>query len=1337
MPKITFKPFALACTAAVLTIFVGVRLAMALTGVDPANQPVGYVAQDELTNFDLRSGQEILFRNEYHREYWDGDLIAYKLNSSGDISAATQPWVAAAGGNAGFQLDTRKAARIIVTKNSAGSNIAFTWADLDATQKGQISSSEATSAASNVLNFLRGDRSKEIQQGGTFRQRASPLGDIIHSRPFYVKDGAASTVFVGANDGMLHAFNASTGAERWAYVPSMLIPKLSKLAVNPYVHDYYVDASVNVATIGSGAQRVLVGGLGAGGKGLYALDITGASRLTPVDETAAKTNILWEITPSSAGYGNLGYTYSTPVIAQLNVGGVQKDVVIIGNGYNNSGDGKAYLLLINAADGSLIQAIPAVATGSTASASNPNGLSSPVAVDDDGDGSIDAVYAGDLDGSMWKFNLLPLKTSGTPTATALLTTSPAQPITMTPGVARHPVGGYMVNFATGAMLRSTDATDKSDNYVYGIWDSPPAGNNVLLSQTITERCYTVGTAAVPTPCTNRVRTVTSNVPNWTAGTGHHIGWKVLLPRTSAGVGGERVVGDGSFIENGRFYFSSYNPNVASTVQGSTVKGENWLMELDYLTGGAKNSPFLDLSADLIVSNDDRVKDGASPAAPVLTTDGIPVGRAIATGVMSQPILVQLNTLNDTLFNVNPDVSVVPVVLGTGTGVTGGHFDVDFFHTKPTGGTQSSFTLTVGTTGQISGVRANMGAITVDGVTIVPALTILDISNGTAASTNATTIKNAVTNGFTASVSGTTVTIKAPMGSKYNGKAVVIAAGTEQLPAAAAVPAVQAVTGAAAVAPTPGSFSVQDVGSNKTVSLKCGSSYFGQSGTWKTLSNSSSLTARLNDLYDKINQTTVNGYTTTCPKVGNTTALNCTVVAPAGLSACSGGFSIDSDISASNNVGPQGGSNAVIEVIGSPAVPTTGWTNFAPALSATAFNNNGSDPVTPGDTCTTTDCVYDRHIHQYDDVYDVTGVNMLNPSDANVHINLGLASMMTNFKILVHNQYLSPAVKLNIGNPNYRFDVDYGYVAVKNYQTGSTLDLATVQTYRRDPFAVWPGTAVTNAEKAAMPKPIGSLVFNMPLDALDVEDWWGNGDKRVGLMPMQPQCMWQAEGPYDGNMYKPVIPPALDPKSDLIATKGWGAATTPATATGARHGGALTVQLIRDTTPNSAIELNVAGRPEFGWRVKSDQFSTYVIAEWGTYWHHPNGKCMYDKGWTKTPPQDNGSSKQSTKAVGATDPHLGDLSAGGGNGSATVSSVTTTVTGNVTTTVISYVGGTSATIVRTLDPTTNKVTIVTTDATGNVTTQTIDNASGSLAGGGNERGVQAGTGRISWREVVSP
>ena len=589
MGKLSVKPIWLGFLVLLGLTLLAFRVVLAITAFTPANQPIGYTAQDEITNYNLTSGHEILYRVQYEKQYWGGNLSAYGVNSAGDISTATQPW----NGGAAYQMELQGTAnRFIVTMNSAGAGTPFTWASMSAPLT-------SNSISQSILNFLRGDRTNETQQGGTFRQRASALGDIVHSRPYYVSDSSsatpAPTVFVGANDGMLHAFNAVTGAERWAYVPSMLISKMSNLAVTPYVHDYYVDGSVAVATILSGAKRVVVGALGAGGKGLYALDITGTN-LAPASESAAANNTLWEITPSTinnaanTAYANLGYSYANPSIAK--VGGV--DAVIVGNGYNNGGNYQAYLFIINANTGALISAIQA---GTSGTAGSPNGLSTPVGIDSTNSGNVNIVYAGDLNGTMWKFDL----SAGT--ATALLTTSPAQPITMTPGVARHPSGGYMVNFATGAMLNSTDMTDNSVFYVYGIWDGAPSANTVLLSQTLTERCYTSGTAVAATPCASRVRTASVNQPNWASGASNHKGWRVALPA------GEKVVGDGSFVESGRFYFNGYNPTVTNTVSGSTVNGENWLMELDYLSGGGpvSNLPFLDLSGNHILDDDDRVK----------------------------------------------------------------------------------------------------------------------------------------------------------------------------------------------------------------------------------------------------------------------------------------------------------------------------------------------------------------------------------------------------------------------------------------------------------------------------------------------------------------------------------------------------------------------------------------------------------------------------------------------------------------------------------------------------------------------------------------------------------
>ena len=145
----------------------------------------------------------------------------------------------------------------------------------------------------------------------------------------------------------------------------------------------------------------------------------------------------------------------------------------------------------------------------------------------------------------------------------------------------------MVNFATGKMLVTADTIDTSVFYAYGVWDGAPAANAVLLTQTVQERCFANCGSSSPV----RVRRASSNQPVWTSGVLNHKGWQVALPA------GERVVGEGSFIENGRFYFNAHNPTVSTIIAGTgtVVKGENWLMELSYLNGGtsAENRPFLD------------------------------------------------------------------------------------------------------------------------------------------------------------------------------------------------------------------------------------------------------------------------------------------------------------------------------------------------------------------------------------------------------------------------------------------------------------------------------------------------------------------------------------------------------------------------------------------------------------------------------------------------------------------------------------------------------------------------------------------------------------------------
>lgn len=1336
-----------------------IKLALAVTAFNPQNQPTGYVAQDELSSFILTSGAETVFRPEYEKENWSGNLFAYPIDASGHVDTAAERW----SGGAKEQVDAQNfdTGRLIATMKDDGTKVPFRTTGLSVAQLASLAATINSIAytSQQILDFVRGDISNT---GPTaLRVRQSKLGDIVHSRPYYVPSTLTPTIFVGANDGMLHAIDTNYGTERWAYVPSMLLNKLKKLAENPYVHDYFVDGQINIGqvTISAQLKRVLVGGLGSGGKGLYALDIT---TLDAASEAEVASKILWEVTPAlvnyatptgyggATGYINLGYTYGTPIIAKVQNGATTQDAVITGNGYNDnaSGDYQAYLYVIDISNGQLIKSIKA---GTSGTAASPNGLSSPVTVDSNRDGVIDIAYAGDLNGTMWKFDLSSSSPSSW-TASALLTTSPAQPITSTPGVALHPSGGYMINFGTGEMFTDADASKAGPYYAYGVWDGAPATNTTLVTQTLTERSYTfAGT-------TSRVRRSTNTAANWASGGDK--GWKVALPA------GERITGDGSFIESGRFYFTGHNPTVSYLVPNTTtyVYGENWLMELNYLNGGSSARPFLDLDGNLLLDNSDRISYIASDTIPAgkavgdyITSpneDGIPVGKWLSRGVQSQPLLVQLRTLNTTLFNQNPDVTFPVAPLEKG--VAGGHFDQDIYYEGTftiTPGTKATATITVGSTGSTS--PATLGGISVDGVVIVPALTTSDIANGTASNTNATTIKNMLNGGYTATVSGNVVTVTAPAtGAIYNDKTFTITAGTSQ-------------AGFPGTAPSNGTLNISDVSSNQTVSLKCGGTFIGQTGTW-TSKKSTTKSTRLDDLYTRIS-TTTNGYTITCTKNGSpTSSLSCSVAPPVGPSACSGGFTVDPDITTTTNTGPSGGTAA------------SGWDDLAPALTTVAFSG-GTDDVSTKTATTpcngdTVRCSTKGHVHEYDDIYDKTGVNMLDASNTSHDLSRAVPSTSIQFKVIVQNQYLSPAVKLHIGNPSYVWNVDAGYIPLSSYTTGAG-------------SAGW-NTATSSLDLSLLPtytlNTIGSLAINMPVDAFTPKNWWNGAlglaaDVRVGLHPTQTGCVNKSKGATDGNMYQPIIPPANG--VDGPGTLGYNAGTTPATATGARHDGALVIQIISASTPNTAIEMSLPGRPEYGWRVKSDFYSTYVLAEYSTFWHDKlGGQCYGSAGWTKLGHPDNricGTSDTATtrscateqSSAAGTDPKLGTFGT-----AATISSITTEVrtinadgsvtivtsdgSGNITTTryadiasapagsnapavageikrtttTINYTDLTKATIVKIVNVD-GTVTIVTTDATGKVTTEVVANAAGNITSGGDERGEQVITGRLGWRELI--
>lgn len=340
----------------------------------------------------------------------------------------------------------------------------------------------------------------------------------------------------------------------------------------------------------------------------------------------------------------------------------------------------------------------------------------------------------------------------------------------------------------------------------------------------------------------------------------------------------------------------------------------------------------------------------------------------------------------------------------------------------------------------------------------------------------------------------------------------------------------------------------------------------------------------------------------------------------------------------------------------------------------------------------------KHKHEYDDKYDVTGVNMLNASLIDFNLVNAIPDADLGFKILVMNQWLNPAVKLSVGGA--------GYVNVKTYGGLASEPDAAVLLSNLDPY-----TRAT----------IGTFIYNLPLDAFQSKDWWSDGAIRAGLIPTQTGCVNKVET--DGTM----VDSQKDPGGDGLIGPG-----------GERFDGSITFQLIRLGTPADALELN-GPTVQYGWRVKASEFTKYVLAEYLSFWHHPNKLCYGNTDWVPDPPQDF-DYKASTpdRAPGSADPTDGIFSQG-----LAVISTATTVDGNVTTTVTIYSDSSIYTKTVT-DNGDGSTTVVQVFRDGTTVTTEIgpDDGDGGRAGfvdpntGSPEEELGAGhIGRESWRDLI--
>jgi type IV pilus assembly protein PilY1 len=526
---------------------------------DPATTAASSAGASEKQSAKIETGTQAYFAY-YNPSGFTGRVTATGLGTDafGDVVlAATPNWDAscvltgvAAGKTctstlaAGPIVAEAPASRVILSWNGS-SGIPFEWANLTTApaggQQAVIDAGDATPFTAKRVQYLRGDRTNEVNSSGVglFRSRTSVLADVIDSSPTWVGPpnatfpalwsdrinpaallpensagaqnyptyvSAAQTrtnvVYVGGNDGLVHGFRSGSfdathtyvatgndGTEVLAYMPGAVVQSIHSTTANvdfantQYGHNFSVDATPGTGDVFYKNQwhTWLVGGLGPGGSAIYALDVTTPTAANFAESNAANL-VMGEWTPATitcsnvAACGkNMGNTYGSPQLRRLHDG---KWAAIFGNGFGStSGDAGIYVMTIDPSTAATTTYYLSTATGSAAS---PNGIAYASAADLDGDHITDYVYAGDLQGNLWRFDLTSSSETNWAVSPGPLFKTPAgQPITtaIVAGAASPSAGmaqQVMILFGTGQKMPLTNSSpptfSSGTQSLYGVWD---------------------------------------------------------------------------------------------------------------------------------------------------------------------------------------------------------------------------------------------------------------------------------------------------------------------------------------------------------------------------------------------------------------------------------------------------------------------------------------------------------------------------------------------------------------------------------------------------------------------------------------------------------------------------------------------------------------------------------------------------------------------------------------------------------------------------------------------------------------------------------------------------
>jgi type IV pilus assembly protein PilY1 len=613
---------------------------------------------------DLTNDTGFIYRSNFYSSKWSGSFKKYAL--APDTNGVPQIEKVASWDAAdiltGVNPETRKIYTARIETDKTFETIEFKWANLSSNQKTALNKSPVDGKNDGLgekrLNYLRGIRSLEqTKDGGIFRARDSVLGDIVNSNSVYVgppvlnrqqsdyqkfydaNKNRINALYVGANDGMLHAFDADTGRELFSYIPNILMSDLAQLTRPGYVHRPYVDGSSSVSDVMvRGAWKtILASGMGGGAQEIFALDVTNPS------DFGSGIGALWEFT--DADDSDMGNQMAAPMIAKFKIEAIKgkpeyKYFVVVSSGLNNykadgsgkydgSGAGALFLLSLDKAPTEKWKRNVNYFKFSTPikDTTAQNGLSTPALVIGS-NGAVRYGYAGDLQGNLWRFDFTGnapwshAVNSDTPIFTAKDWRGNTQPITTQPKIIFAPGGGYVVLFGTGKLIEEADMVPAAFNTqsFYGIYDSTKNRDTAISRSQLELR-------TLANDYDGELKITGSDFLYGTT-TGTKLGW--YLNFVDSEKTGERNVTN-SAVASGKLFFNTLIPG---TKQCGEANGRSYT--LDALTG--------------------------------LSVDGDKIGQITQVGILSAPLIFQTITTSSSNAPSGKDkIKRKDVVVNFGTG----------------------------------------------------------------------------------------------------------------------------------------------------------------------------------------------------------------------------------------------------------------------------------------------------------------------------------------------------------------------------------------------------------------------------------------------------------------------------------------------------------------------------------------------------------------------------------------------------------------------------------------------------------------------------------------------